>query len=55
LSGFRYGNVAAIYSSYQSIVSVAVSFAGAEKNCESTWEKFWDETKVVFNDVVEIS
>jgi len=31
LSGFRYGNVGAIYSSYQSIVTVAGKFAAKEK------------------------
>ena len=55
MSAFRYGNVQAIYSSYQSIVSVASKFAAAEKTCESEWEKFWDETEVVFGDIVKVA
>jgi hypothetical protein len=55
LSAFRYGNVAAIYSSYASITAVAEKFANAEKKCESFWEEFWGETKVVFADVVKVA
>jgi hypothetical protein len=55
LSAFRYGNVAAIYNSYSAITAVAQKFANAEKQCENFWEKFWDETKVVFNDVVDVA
>lgn len=55
MSGFRYGNAAAIYSSYQSIVTVAQKFSEAERNCENVWERFWDETKVIANDIVNIA